>query len=125
MSSNLHHIHQPDIGGLLSQRLLQFARLLRDNGFSIGPTDSEHAIGLFSDQPELLRKRAFRQSLQILFCNRASELERFDEIFDAYWLGKASLKATIWRDVSLAAQSVVEKNTQGEGIAGPQQGLAH
>lgn len=125
MRVNLYPTHEPDIGELLTWRLTQFVRLLRDNGFSIGPSDSEQAIGLFSDQPELLGKHAFRQSLQILFGNRATELERFDEIFDAYWLGKASLKATIWRDVSLAAQSVVEKNTQGDGIAGPQQGLAH
>ncbi|MCV6547537.1 MAG: VWA domain-containing protein [Cohaesibacter sp.] len=125
MTAEFNHSYEADIGGLVVQRLIQFARLLRDNGFVTGPEDSQQALQLFSHQPKLLEKRAFRQSLQILFCTRTSELARFDEIFDAYWLSNASLKATIWRDTSLAVQSVVEKNSQGDGLTGAQQGLAH
>jgi len=76
-----------DIGAALRMRLVGFVKSLRDSGFKVGLAETEDALRLFrsgySSRPGSL-KVAFRS----LFCGRLSDWQRFDEVFDAYWLGR-------------------------------------
>jgi uncharacterized protein with von Willebrand factor type A (vWA) domain len=70
----------------MREKLAGFARTLRHNGFTVGLAETRDAHAILThtvaSQPTSLRP-AFRS----LFCATHSDWERFDEIFDAYWLG--------------------------------------
>jgi len=72
---------------LIALRLAGFLATLRDNGFVVGPREGEDAATLIAsghaERPALLRS-AFKH----LFASRKAEWDRFDGIFDAFWLGK-------------------------------------
>jgi uncharacterized protein len=75
------------VDGLMAMRLAGFLATLRDNSFAIGPREGEDAMMLmasgYAERPGLLRS-AFKH----LFAARKSDWEKFDGIFDAFWLGK-------------------------------------
>src|SRR5258707_4344856 len=83
----------PDIGEvnevsrLVSTKLAAFLKTLRDSGFAVGLAEGQDAASLMTAgyvaKPGLLRS-AFRH----LFSARKSDWEKFDGIFDAFWLGK-------------------------------------
>lgn len=74
------------IAGLVSTRLAVFIRILRDNSFATGLREAQDAALLmangYGETPNLLRS-AFKQ----LFSARKSDWEKFDALFDAFWLG--------------------------------------
>jgi uncharacterized protein with von Willebrand factor type A (vWA) domain len=71
----------------VAMRLAGFLATLRENSFAIGPREGEDAMMLmasgYAEKPALLRS-AFKH----LFSARRSDWEKFDGIFDAFWLGK-------------------------------------
>ena len=75
-----------NIGAPTRRRLAGFARTLRDNGFKVGLAETGDALAILtlslSDRPSSLKP-----ALRALFCATHSDWERFDEIFDAFWLG--------------------------------------
>ncbi|ANH08096.1 VWA domain-containing protein [Shinella sp. HZN7] len=75
------------VGRLVAEKLSAFLKTLRDNGFSVGLGEGRDAAALmaagYAEKPGLLRS-----ALKHLFSARRSEWERFDGIFDAFWLGK-------------------------------------
>ncbi len=96
-----------DVNNIIPERLIQFTCLLRENGFCIGQSELKDAIHALNNT-DLLQPHLLVSTLKPLFCNRLSELSRFDEIFNAYWFGhianrrtnitskrKGSLKTTI------------------------------
>jgi len=91
------------------RRLAGFARTLRDNGFKVGLAETGDALailaGLLATRPSTL-KPAFRS----LFCATHSDWERFDEIFDAYWLGRDVHQARV------LAGSAFEGRTSGRHL---------
>ncbi|MCA1452600.1 VWA domain-containing protein [Bradyrhizobium sp. BRP22] len=76
-----------EVSRLVSGRLAAFLRTLRDNGFRIGLAEGRDAAALMAEgyaaRPGLLRS-AFKH----LFSARKSDWEKFDGLFDAFWLGK-------------------------------------
>jgi uncharacterized protein with von Willebrand factor type A (vWA) domain len=76
-----------EVSRLVSARLAAFLRTLRDAGFRVGLAEGQDAATLMSSgyaaRPGLLRA-AFRH----LFSSRKSDWEKFDGLFDAFWLGK-------------------------------------
>ena len=62
---------------------------LRGAGFAIGQAEVQDAARVLAtplaDRPERLRA-----ALKALFASRHSELERFDEMFDAFWRGRGA-----------------------------------
>src|SRR5258708_2706257 len=76
-----------EVSRLVSTKLAAFLRTLRDNGFAVGLHEGRDAASLmaagFASRPGLLRS-----ALKHLFSARKSDWERFDGIFDAFWLGK-------------------------------------
>jgi len=69
------------------RRLASFGRTLRNNGFRIGLAETHDALAILASaaavQPALLKP-----ALRALFCATHSDWDRFDEIFDAFWLGR-------------------------------------
>ncbi len=80
--------HEVDeVSRLVSGKLAAFLKTLRDNGFAVGLAEGQDAASLMTAgyvaKPGLLRS-AFKH----LFSARRSDWEKFDGIFDAFWLGK-------------------------------------
>jgi uncharacterized protein with von Willebrand factor type A (vWA) domain len=75
------------IGRPMRQKLAGFARTLRDNGFKIGLAETRDALAILTT-PLATRTSSFKPALRALFCATHSDWERFDEIFDAFWLGR-------------------------------------
>ncbi len=76
-----------EVSRLVSSKLAAFLRTLRDSGFAVGLAEGRDAATLMTEgyvaKPGLLRS-AFKH----LFSARKSDWEKFDGIFDAFWLGK-------------------------------------
>src|ERR1700750_2025085 len=76
-----------EVSRLVSQKLAAFLRTLRDNAFAVGLQEGQDAAALmaagYAARPGLLRS-AFKH----LFSARKSDWEKFDGLFDAFWLGK-------------------------------------
>jgi uncharacterized protein with von Willebrand factor type A (vWA) domain len=76
-----------EVSRLVSAKLAAFLRTLRENGFAVGLHEGRDAAALMAagyiEKPGLLRS-AFKH----LFSARKSDWEKFDGIFDAFWLGK-------------------------------------
>jgi uncharacterized protein with von Willebrand factor type A (vWA) domain len=76
-----------EVSRLISARLAAFLRTLRDAGFHVGLAEGQDAAALmsagFAARPGLLRS-AFKH----LFSARKSDWDKFDGLFDAFWLGK-------------------------------------
>jgi len=76
-----------EVPRLVAGRLAGFLRTLRDNGFAIGLQEASDAAAVMAAgylaRPGLL-KSAFKQLLSA----RKAEWDRFDGLFDAFWLGK-------------------------------------
>src|ERR1700736_4708448 len=72
---------------IVATKIAALLRTLRDSGFAVGPREGQDAASLvaagYAGKPGLLRA-AFKH----LFSARKSEWDRFDGLFDAFWLGK-------------------------------------
>src|SRR5499425_2048518 len=80
------------VGAGARWRLAGFSRTLRDNGFRVGLTETRDALSVLSS-PAAVRPSALKSALRALFCATRSDWERFDEIFDAYWLSRGMRRA--------------------------------
>src|ERR1700745_1666284 len=76
-----------EVSRLVSSKLAAFLRTLRDNGFAVGLAEGRDAAALMASgcaaKPGLLRS-----ALKHLFSARKSDWDKFDGLFDAFWLGK-------------------------------------
>jgi uncharacterized protein len=77
----------PDsLGSQIRLRLAGFVRSLRLNGFKVGLAETADALAVLAS-PAAGRPSALRPALKALFSATHSDWQRFDEIFNAYWLG--------------------------------------
>jgi uncharacterized protein with von Willebrand factor type A (vWA) domain len=76
-----------EVSRLVSARLAGFLKVLRENDFTAGLREGQDAAMLigagYAERPGLLRS-AFKH----LFSARKSDWDRFDALFDAFWLGR-------------------------------------
>jgi uncharacterized protein with von Willebrand factor type A (vWA) domain len=76
-----------EVSRLVAAKLAAFVKTLRDNGYPVGLHEGRDAAALMAagyiEKPGLLRS-AFRH----LFSARKSDWEKFDGLFDAFWLGR-------------------------------------
>src|ERR1700704_1508225 len=83
----------PDVGEvnevsrLVSSKLAAFLRILRDNGFAVGLAEGQDAASLMT-AGYVAKAGLLRSAFKHLFSARKSDWERFDGIFDAFWLGR-------------------------------------
>ena len=69
------------------RRLASFGRTLRNNGFRIGLAETHDALAILAS-PAAVQPALLKPALRALFCATHSDWDRFDEIFDAFWLGR-------------------------------------
>jgi uncharacterized protein with von Willebrand factor type A (vWA) domain len=93
-----------EVSRLVSAKLAAFLKTLRDNGFAVGLHEGRDAAALMAagyvEKPGLMRS-AFKH----LFSARKSDWERFDGLFDAFWLGKRVKSRSITMGSAKAANS--------------------
>ena len=87
MASALPLETREDIGAILRFRLAGFVRSLRDSGFKVGLAETSDALRLIQT-PLSRRPDGLKAAYRALFCGRMSDWQRFDDLFDAYWLGR-------------------------------------
>jgi uncharacterized protein len=98
---------------LLEGQMARFVRLLHDNQFSVGVTeiaDGLHALGRI-DARDI---RQVRHTLRTLFASCQRDWRRFDEIFDAFWLGQARKRRTVIRQAGAATSRVSAERGGGD-----------
>ncbi len=107
-----------EVSRLVSEKLAAFLRTLRDNGFPVGLAEGRDAASLmasgYAAKPGLLRS-----ALKHLFSARKSDWEKFDGLFDAFWLGKRVRSRSITVGAATAANSPSLKSLQDKGADAP------
>ncbi len=108
------------VSRLVAQKLSAFLKTLRDNGFAVGLAEGQDAAALmgsgYAARPGLLRS-----ALKHLFSARKSDWDKFDGLFDAFWLGKRVRARSMTSGAAKTASSPSLKNLQDVGtISGGQ-----
>lgn len=70
---------------LPADRIVGFAHLLRDQGFEVGVRETLDALRI-AERGLLVDPQRWRWGLRSLLCGNAGEWQRFDALFDLYWL---------------------------------------
>jgi uncharacterized protein len=100
-----------EVSRLVAAKLAAFLKTLRDNAFTIGLHEGRDAAALmaagYAEKPGLLRT-AFKH----LFSARKSDWDRFDGLFDAFWLGKRVKSRSITMGSARAANNPSLKSLQ-------------
>ena len=100
-----------EVSRLVSSRLAAFLKTLRDSGFAVGLAEGQDAAELMTAgyvaKPGLLRS-AFKH----LFSARKSDWEKFDGIFDAFWLARRVRSRSITVGSAKAANNPSLKSLQ-------------
>ena len=94
MAVAAHNRSGDNIGEPMRLKLTAFAHTLRGNGFKVGLAETADALSILvmsaADKPATLKP-----ALRTLFCATRSDWERFDEIFDAFWLARGIRQASV------------------------------
>jgi uncharacterized protein len=102
------------VSQLVSAKLAAFLRTLRDNGFAVGLAEGRDAASLmasgYAARPGLLRS-----ALKHLFSARKSDWEKFDGLFDAFWMGARVRSRSLTFGAAKAANSPSLKNLHDKG----------
>jgi uncharacterized protein with von Willebrand factor type A (vWA) domain len=106
------------IGAPMRQKLAGFARTLRDNGFKVGLAETRDAVALLAAPPGE-RASSLKPAFRSLFCATHSDWERFDEIFDAFWLGRGMRSAQVASGIETAALAPPRRIPQAQPPQGP------
>src|ERR1700755_2224859 len=100
-----------EVSRLVSAKLAAFLRTLRDAGFAVGLHEGRDAAALmaagYAERPGL-----WRSALKHLFSARKSDWEKFDGLFDAFWLGKRVRSRSITKGSTKTATSPSLKSLQ-------------
>lgn len=81
------------VGLAMRRQLAGFLRNLRDNGFTLGLGEARDALRILAS-PVAKRPSSLRPALKALCVATRGDWQRFDEIFDAYWLGRGMRRMT-------------------------------
>src|SRR5690349_11385310 len=79
----------PCLTELALARLVQFTQVLRRNAFTIGLKESEDAARVLASDAAR-RTITLRAALKSLLCARHSDWDKFDGLFDAFWLERGT-----------------------------------
>ncbi|MGJ5141296.1 vWA domain-containing protein [Bradyrhizobium oligotrophicum] len=113
------HEDMDAVARLVAGRLGAFLKTLRDNGFAVGLAEGQDAAAVMSagyaEKPGLLRS-AFKH----LFSARKSEWDRFDGLFDAFWLGRRVRSRSLVSGSTARANSPSLKSLQDANAAQPE-----
>jgi uncharacterized protein with von Willebrand factor type A (vWA) domain len=100
-----------EVSRLVAAKLAAFLKTLRDSGFAVGLPEGRDAVALmaagYAEKPGLLRS-AFKH----LFSTGKSDWDKFDGLFDAFWLGKRVRSRSLTIGAAKAANSPSLKSLQ-------------
>src|ERR1700724_2813405 len=100
-----------EVSRLVATKLAAFLKTLRDNAFIVGLHEGRDAAALmaagYAEKPGLLRV-----ALKHLFSARKSDWDRFDGLFDAFWLGMRVRSRSLALGSAKAANSPSLKSLQ-------------
>jgi len=100
-----------EVSRLVATKLAAFLKTLRDNAFIVGLHEGRDAAALmaagYAEKPALLRS-----AIKHLFSARKSDWEKFDGLFDAFWLGKRVKSRSVTMGSAKAANSPSLKSLQ-------------
>jgi uncharacterized protein len=103
-----------EAGTYMAVRLTAFMRTLRDNNFAVGLKESEDAARVLAS-PVVARPAGLRSALKSLMCARRSDWLNFDDIFDAFWLGRG-----VRRVIPLTSHTQSSKRAERRQLSGPE-----
>ncbi len=96
----------------MAGRLAAFIGTLRNSDFTVGLREGQDAAAIlaagYGDRPDVLRS-AFKH----LFSARKSDWDRFDGLFDAFWLGKRVRSLVASSTVGASANNPSVKSLRG------------
>ena len=95
---------QSDVGTVLLTRIAGFTSFLQANGYSVGAADSVDIVDTAA-QMGTLDQAILRWNLKSLLCNRYEEWQRFDALFDAYFL-PPNIKVFVQGDAAVGKPDV-------------------
>lgn len=101
----VHEASAAPAGAGARRKLCGFVRVLRDNGFIAGLSETSDALTVLSGPASATPSR-LRPAMRALFCSNKVDWEKFDDIFDAFWLGRGMKSAT-------RISGVLQKNPPG------------
>src|SRR5438876_6651936 len=93
-----------EVSRLVSAKLAAFLKTLRDNGFAVGLHEGRDAAALMA-AGYVEKSGLLRSALKHLFSARKSDWDRFDGLFDAFWLGKRVKSRSMTTGSAKAANS--------------------
>src|SRR5712671_6514114 len=103
-----------EVSRLVSAKLAGFLRTLRENGFAVGLHEGQDAASLMT-AGYAARPGQLRSAFKHLFSARKSDWERFDGLFDAFWLGRRVRSRSLTFGAAKAANSPSLKSLQDTG----------
>src|SRR5580698_5923615 len=101
-----------ELSRLVSSKLAAFLRTLRDSGFAVGLAEGRDAAALMA-AGYAARSGLLRTAFKHLFSVRKSDWDKFDGIFDAFWLGKRVRSRSVIIGAAKAANSPSLKKLPG------------
>jgi uncharacterized protein with von Willebrand factor type A (vWA) domain len=100
-----------EVSRLVAAKLAAFLKTLRESGFAVGLQEGRDAAALmaagYAEKPGVLRS-AFKH----LFSARKSDWDKFDGLFDAFWLGKRVRSRSLTIGAAKSANNPSLKNLQ-------------
>ena len=103
-----------EVSRLVAAKLAAFLKTLRDSGFAVGLQEGRDAAALmaagYAEKPGLLRS-----ALKHLLSARKSDWDRFDGLFDAFWLGRRVRSRSRTFGAAKAANNPSLKSLQDKG----------
>src|ERR1700732_47648 len=100
-----------EVSRLVAAKLAAFLKTLRNSGFAVGLQEGQDAAALMTagyvEKPGLLRS-AFKH----LFSARKADWDKFDGLFDAFWLGRRVKSRSMTKGSVKAANSPSLKSLQ-------------
>jgi uncharacterized protein with von Willebrand factor type A (vWA) domain len=100
-----------EVSRLVTTKLAAFLKTLRDSGFAVGLQEGQDAASLMV-AGYAGKSGHLRSAFKHLFSARKSDWDRFDGLFDAFWLGKRARSRSLTTGSTKAANSPSLKSLQ-------------
>jgi uncharacterized protein with von Willebrand factor type A (vWA) domain len=104
---------QAGIGPVLLKRIAGFTTFLHGNGYGVSAADSLEVVNVAS-RAGALNQSVIRWNLKTLLCSRHEEWQRFDALFDAYFLPPN--KSVFVHSDSVSGTLEADAPTDGDGL---------
>ncbi len=104
-------LEQSNVGTVLLTRIAGFTSFLHANGYGVSAADSVDIVDA-AGQTGVLDQPILRWNLKSLLCHRYEEWQRFDALFDAYFL-PPNIKVFVQSDAAVGKPDVTTTGDDG------------